>query len=51
MPDVYYNAPYLDETEHAALDHSGIPGVDGGGGLPDLKVLLDPRVPQAKMEI
>lgn len=34
MPDlVYYDAPYLDEAEHSTLDHTGIPGV-GGGGAP-----------------
>lgn len=33
MPNIYYDAPYLDEEEHAALDHTGIPGVGGGGSV------------------
>lgn len=31
MPEnVYYDAPYLDATEHSLLDHTGISGVGGG---------------------
>ena len=30
----HYNPPYLDEDEHAVLNHTGIPGV--GGGDPSL---------------
>lgn len=29
----YYNAPYLEESEHAVLNHTGIPGVGGGSGF------------------
>lgn len=29
----YYDPPYLEESEHAALDHSGIPGVGSGGSV------------------
>ena len=29
----YYNAPYLDSSEHSVLNHAGIPGVGGGGGV------------------
>jgi hypothetical protein len=32
MPSTYYNAPYLDPAEHSVLNHTGIPGVGGGGG-------------------
>lgn len=28
-----YDAPYLDDGEHSILDHTGIPGVGGGGGV------------------
>lgn len=34
-PLEYYDAPYLSEEEHEDTDHTGIPGV-GGGGTPDL---------------
>lgn len=29
---ILYDAPYMDETEHAVTDHTGLPGVGGGGG-------------------
>jgi hypothetical protein len=29
---VLYNAPYTTDEEHAAIDHTGIPGVGGGSG-------------------
>ena len=35
-PPEYYDPPYLDEEEHANTDHTGIPGVGGGGGPVDL---------------
>lgn len=31
MPNTNYDAPYLDEAEHAVLDHAGIPGITSGG--------------------
>lgn len=30
MSNIYYDAPYLDEEEHAVIDHTGIPGIGGG---------------------
>ena len=32
MPE-YYDEPFLSEAEHAALNHSGVPGVGGSDGL------------------
>lgn len=32
QPIEYYNAPYLDNVEHSLVNHTGIPGVGGGGG-------------------
>lgn len=36
MSNVPYNAPYVDESEHALLDHTGVPGVPQSGATVDL---------------